>query len=209
VPRLARARPICVDSRVATRSESAAADSRSRGLTLALLAIVIAVGIIFAFSSSAFLPNNWYSLFKAVHVTFAVVWVGGGVLLVILALMAERTGDPEQLAGVARQAAFAGERIFAPAGLVVFLMGIAMMINTNFGWGKFWVVVGLIGYVATFVTGIAVLAPLARRINVSIEERGPTAPETIALIQRILLIARVDIAVLLIVVLDMVTKPFA
>ena len=37
-----------------------------------------------------------------------------------------------------------------------------MMINTNWGWGKFWVVVGLIGYVATFVTGIAVLSPLAK-----------------------------------------------
>ena len=40
---------------------------------------------------------------------------------------------------IAQQAAFAGEKIFAPAGLVVFLMGIAMMINTNWGWGTFWV----------------------------------------------------------------------
>lgn len=194
---------------MASQAETAANDPRSRGLTLALLGIVVAAAIIFAFSSSAFLPNNWFALFKAIHVTFAVVWVGGGVLLVILALMAERTGDPEQLLGITRQAAFAGERIFAPAGLVVFVMGIAMMINTNFGWGEFWVVVGLVGYVVTFVTGIAVLSPLAKRITVSIEERGATDPETIALIERILLIARVDIAVLVIVVLDMVTKPFA
>ncbi len=194
---------------MASQAETAANDPRSRGLTLALLAIVVAAAIIFAFSSSAFLPNNWFALFKAIHVTFAVVWIGGGVLLVILALMAERTGDPEQLLGITRQAAFAGERIFAPAGLVVFVMGIAMMINTNFGWGEFWVVVGLVGYVVTFVTGIAVLSPLAKRITVSIEERGATDPETIALIQRILVIARIDVAVLLIVVLDMVTKPFA
>jgi hypothetical protein len=38
---------------------------------------------------------------------------------------------------------------------------------------------------------------------------GPTAPETIAEIKKILLIARVDIAVLLLVVADMVTKPFS
>lgn len=195
---------------MAAPANSAPPPSRSGGaLTVALLLIVVVVGLVFAFSSSVFLPNNWFSLFKAIHVTLAVVWVGGGVLLVILALLAERTDDPNQLVTVAHQAAFAGERIFAPAGLIVFLMGIAMMINTNFGWGKFWVVLGLIGYAVTFITGIAVLAPLVKKLTVVSEERGPTDPEAIALTNRILLIARVDIAVLLIVVLDMVTKPFS
>jgi len=110
---------------------------------------------------------------------------------------------------VARQAAFAGEKIFAPAGLVVFVMGIAMMINTNWGWGTFWVVAGLIGYALTFVTGIAVLSPLAKKIEAAAEHNGPEHPETIALIDRILLIARVDVAVLLLVIVDMVTKPFS
>ncbi len=178
-------------------------------LTLGLLGVVVLVGIIFAFSSSVFLPNNWYSLFKAIHVTFAMLWVGGGLLLTILALRAERSGDPAEIAGIARQAAFVGERIFAPAGLVVFLMGIAMMINTNFGWGKFWVIVGLVGYATTFVTGVGVLNPLTKKINASVAERGATAPETMALITKTLLIVRIDVALLLIVVLDMVTKPFS
>jgi hypothetical protein len=38
---------------------------------------------------------------------------------------------------------------------------------------------------------------------------GPTAPETQAAIKSILLIARFDIGVLLLVVVDMVTKPFS
>jgi len=195
---------------VAAPANSAPAQSRPGGaLTVVLLLTVVVVGIVFAFSSSLFLPNNWYSLFKAVHVTVALIWVGGGVLLVILALRAERTNDPEGLATIARQAIFAGERIFAPAGLIVFLMGIAMMINTNYGWGKFWIVLGLIGYAVSFITGIAVLAPLARKVSAALTERGPSDPTTVALVDRILLIARIDIAVLLIVVLDMVTKPFS
>lgn len=180
----------------------------SPALTLGLLGVVVLVGIIFAFSSSLLLPNNWYSLFKAVHVTFALLWVGGGLLLTILALRAEQTGDPAEIAGIARQAAFVGERIFAPAGLIVFLMGIAMMVNTNFGWGKFWVIVGLVGYAATFITGIGVLNPLTKKINASVAEHGPTSPETIVLIRKTLLIVRLDVALLLVVVLDMVTKPF-
>jgi uncharacterized membrane protein len=195
---------------VAAPADSAPVASRPGGaLTVALLLIIVVVGIVFAFSGSIYLPNNWYSVFKAVHVTFALIWVGGGTLLVILAVRAERANTPDQLASIARQAMFAGERIFAPAGLIVFLMGIAMMINTNWGWGKFWIVLGLIGYAATFITGIAVLAPLSRRVASSLEERGPADPQSVALVERLLTIARIDIAVLLIVVLDMVTKPFS
>lgn len=162
---------------------------------------------IFAASSAWY--DGWYALFKTVHVTFAVVWIGGGLLLTLLGIMAELKDDPNEIAIIARQAAFAGERIFAPAGLVVFLMGIAMMINTDWGWGKFWVVAGLVGYAATFITGIAVLSPLAKRIGASVESNGPTHPETTALVKRIMLIARFDIALLLLVIADMVTKPFS
>ena len=192
-----------------TPVETAPAESRSRALTLILLGVVVVVAIVFSFSSSIFLPNNWYAFFKAIHVTFAVIWVGGGTLIMILALIAERTNDPDEIATIARQAAFAGERIFAPAGLIVFLMGIAMMINTNLGWGKFWVILGLVGYAATFITGLTFLGPMAKKIAASTAERGTSHPETIALIKRILLVARIDIALLLVVVLDMVTKPFA
>ena len=189
---------------------AAPAEERSSGaLTLLLLAIVVVVATIFAFSSSALVPNHWYAIFKFVHVVFAVVWIGGGVLLTILGLVAERQSDPMEIVLVARQAALVGERLFAPAGLVVFLMGVAMMLNTDWGWGKFWIVAGLIGYASTFITGIAVLAPLAKKIEASAEANGPTDPMTIALINRILLIARVDVAMLLLVIADMVTKPFS
>jgi uncharacterized membrane protein len=191
-------------------AEGSAATARgNQNLTYGILAGVAVAGIIFAFSSSTAIFNNWYALFKAIHVTFAVVWVGGGVAMLINAIRAQRTWDPAHVVLVARQAAFLGERIFAPAGLVVFLMGIAMMINTNLGWGHFWVIVGLLGYAATFSVGIGVLAPLVRKIEHSAVENGPEHPETLALIDRIMLISRFDVGILLIVVLDMVTKPFA
>jgi uncharacterized membrane protein len=188
---------------------SAAPARGSNNLTYAILAAVVVVGAIFAFSGSAVLPNDWYALFKAVHVLFAVIWVGGGVSIMIHAIRAQNARDPEGIVTVAKQAAFMGEKVFAPVGLVTFLMGIAMMINSSWGWGHFWVIVGLLGYAATFVVGITILSPMAKRIDVSAEQNGPTHPETLALIERIMLIARVDIAVLMVVVLDMVTKPFA
>ena len=192
-----------------TPATETVAPSRAGGnLTYALLAAVIVVSAIFAFSTNA-LPNHWYAVFKTVHVLLAVVWVGGGVLLTILAIVADRRNDPHEVATIARPAVFVGEKIFAPAGLVVFVMGIAMMLNTNWGWGTFWIDAGLVGYALTFVTGIAVLSPLAKKIKVSAEQNGPEHPETIALIDRILLIGRFDAAVLLLVIADMVTKPFS
>jgi uncharacterized membrane protein len=193
-----------------TPAEGSTASARgNQNLTYGILAGVAVVGIIFAFSGSAVLPNNWYSLFKGIHVLFSVVWVGGGVSIMINGIRAQRTSDPRSIVTVAQQAAFLGEKIFAPAGLVVFLMGIAMMINTSWGWGHFWVIIGLIGYASTFVVGVGVLSPMAKKIEHSAKENGPEHPETIALIERIMLIGRIDVAVLLIVVLDMVTKPFA
>jgi len=193
-----------------TPATGSAAPSRgTTNLTYGLLAAVAIVGVIFAFSGSAAVFNNWYSLFKAVHVLGAVIWVGGGVSIMIHAIRGQRAYKPEDIVTVAKQAAFMGEKVFAPVGLITFLMGIAMMINTSWGWGHFWIVAGLIGYASTFIVGVAILSPMAKKIDESAEKNGPTHPETMALIERIMLIARFDVAVLMLVVLDMVTKPFA
>jgi uncharacterized membrane protein len=182
--------------------------ARSSGPVTALaVAVVLVVAIVFI--TQAGWTNAWYSAFKAVHVLAAIVWIGGGALLVILGAMAVRKNDPLEMASVARQAALVGEKIFAPAGGVVVAMGVAMMINTNWGWGTFWVVAGLVGYAITFVVGIGVLAPLAKKIVATTEAKGAADPETTALVRRILLIARLDILMLFLVVVDMVVKPFA
>ena len=139
----------------------------------------------------------------------ATIWIGGGALLMILGIVAERRRDPVELATVARQAAMVGEKLFAPAGIVVVAMGVAMMVNTNWGWGKFWVIAGLVGYAITFVTGVGVLSPMTKKIAALTEEKGPNHPETAAAITRVLQIVRVDIAMLLLVVVDMVVKPFS
>ena len=175
------------------------------GVALAL----VAVGLTFALKTTD-APTHAFAIFKLIHVGVAVFWVGGGLLLTVLALRAERASNPEEMAHIARQAVFAGERLFAPAGLVVLAMGITMVVNSpEIGFNTTWVDIGLVGYALSFTTGIGVLAPRARQIVALLDEKGPTAPETQAAIQRILLIARVDVAVLLLVVADMLMKPFS
>lgn len=187
---------------------ASAPQDRSAGPVTAIAGgVVLVVGILFI--SQAGWATAWYSAFKAIHVLAAIVWIGGGALLTILGALAVRKNDPVEMVTVARQAAMVGEKIFAPAGIVVVAMGVAMMANADFGWGQFWIIAGLIGYAITFTTGVGVLAPLARKVVASTEANGVEHPETIALVKRILLIARLDIALLFLVVIDMVVKPFA
>jgi uncharacterized membrane protein len=188
-----------------TTSAAPPAAARTRSATtLSAAGIFLVVAIVFLVSTP-----GWYLVFKTVHILAAIVWLGGGAILLVLAVLAQARSDRPYVAQIARQAAFCGERIFAPAGLVVVVMGIAMMINGDLDWGQFWVIAGLIGYAITFVVGIAVLSPLAKKVNASVETNGLDHPETEALIDRILMIARFDIAMLLLVVVDMVAKPFS
>jgi uncharacterized membrane protein len=192
-----------------TSHVEAPADRRSSGLaTAAIAAAVAAVALVFAFNATD-AHSSWFAVFKTIHVSVAVFWVGGGILLTALAMRAELAGDADELATIARQAAFVGERLFAPAGLIVLAMGITMVVNLHLSWGTFWIDAGLVGYALTFTTGIAVLSPLAKKVAALLDEKGPAAPETQAAIQRILLLARIDVGVLLLVVVDMLLKPFS
>jgi uncharacterized membrane protein len=191
-----------------TSAAPAPASRRASWITPAILLAVVGVGLLFAFEATD-ASTTWFAVFKLIHVGVAVFWVGGGLLLTALALRAERADDPEEIAAIARQATFAGERLFAPAGGVVLAMGIAMVINRHIGFGTTWIDIGLTGFAISFVTGIAVLAPRAKRIVELCDTVGAAAPETQAAIREILLIARVDVGVLVLVVADMLMKPFS
>ena len=128
----------------------------------------------------------------------------------ILGIAAERKRDPVELATVARQAAMVGEKLFAPAGIVVVAMGVAMMVNTELGLGQ------VLGHRRARRLRDHVrdrrrraLAAGRRRSPRSIEEKGANDPETAAAITRVLQIVRIDVAMLLLVVVDMVVKPFS
>jgi uncharacterized membrane protein len=190
-----------------TTSSAPTAD-RAGWISPAILLAVVGVFLLFAFKATD-ASTTWFAVFKLIHVSVAVFWVGGGLLLTGLALRAERADDPEEIATIARQATFAGEKLFAPAGGVVLAMGIAMVINQHTGFGTTWVDIGLVGFALSFVTGIGVLAPRAKKIAELCDTVGAAAPQTQAAIKEILVIARADVAVLVIVVADMLMKPFS
>src|ERR1700745_1444814 len=126
-------------------SQLQVADRPRSWLTPAILLALVGIGLLFAFKATD-ASSAWFAVFKLIHVSVAVFWVGGGLLLTALALRAERSDDPEELATIARHATLVGEKLFAPAGGIVLAMGITMVINQHIGFGTTWVDIGLAGW---------------------------------------------------------------
>jgi len=153
---------------------------------------------------------TWYDWFKAAHVLASVVWVGGGTILAVLALRTRRAGDPLQMVHIAKQAEWVGTRIFTPLSLLLLAFGFGMMENGASPWsyGDFWVDFGLGVWGASFLIGAGFLGPESGRLAKVLASRGAEDPEVRRRIDRILLVVRLDEALLLLAVFDMTAKPF-
>jgi uncharacterized membrane protein len=152
--------------------------------------------------------TNWYQVFKSIHVLAAIIWLGGGAMITVLAWQAQRAKDNAQLLQIGKQAEWLSMRVFVPASLLVLAMGIVLMHKGDWGYGHFWALFGLIAWGVSFVVGAAFLGPEAGRLAKLIEAKGPEDPEVIARLNRIISVARADVVLVLLVAADMVAKPF-
>ena len=146
---------------------------------------------------------TWYEFLLFVHVTAAVIWLGGGFTFQMYGAVVRRGGDADELARFAGRAGVLGERMFVPASLVVVLAGVGLMFEGNWDWGRLWVVFALVTFAASFVTGLFVITPIAKRIPVV----GPATPAGQELIRRLFSVLRIDLAYMYAIVFAMTVKP--
>ena len=145
-----------------------------------------------------------YTIIKYIHILGAIAWIGGGVTLCALGLFAVARNDESEMLRALQSVGVLANRWFVPASLITLVCGIAMAFIANL-WGEGWVVLGLIGFAATFVTGHFGLRPLAMKISARAEagDMAGAAAEG----KRMLQIAKFDYTMLGMVVADMVLKP--
>lgn len=147
-----------------------------------------------------------FELFKTLHVLAAVIWVGGAIFGQAQAIRARNAG-PQQIGHFAQEMAWFGPHFFAPVSMVVLLAGIAMVIESGWEFTDAWIIIGLLGFAATFVTGMALLGPQSKRVGEGMAERGAEDPDVQKGIARLFQISRIDTIVLVLVVINMVVKP--
>ncbi len=145
---------------------------------------------------------DWYTIFKFLHVASAVIWIGGGLIMVLLGVKADRSKNDTELVGVVRQVAWAADRIYVPASVATLIFGVIAAWLGNL-WSSLWINLGFVGIVSTIALGVLVLTPRARKVQAA---QGVT-PEAVAVSREILTIAKFDMTVLFTVIADLVLKP--
>jgi uncharacterized membrane protein len=146
-----------------------------------------------------------YTALKVIHVLAVVLWLGGATMLTILALRARGRGS-EALVGIFREVALLAPRIFVPMSLVLVVTGFALLGSGGLPY-RLWVILGIVGWAITFLTGIAVLTPQVKRAESLLELHGPGSEVALGQVRRVLALARIDLVVLTLIVVDMVVKP--
>ncbi len=81
------------------------------------------------------------------------------------------------------------------------------MIDEPWSFDQLWIVLGLLGYAATFVTGAGILKPRSERIVEMMQRAGGMTPEAAVEIRRMLSLARIDYITLMLVITVMALKP--
>lgn len=145
-----------------------------------------------------------FEIYKFLHISFAIVWVGGGILSQFLTARARRAG-PTQVLGIARDMEFASSRVFAPAAMLTLVFGILMVVDFDgYTFSQTWIVIGLVAIGLSIVLGAGFLGPQAAKLVKELEagDAGATARLT-----RITRVSYLDLTILLIAVWAMVAKP--
>jgi uncharacterized membrane protein len=148
-----------------------------------------------------------YDAYKFVHITAAIIWLGAGVMLQVLAWRARQLRDNQALKRLFFDVDVLSKVLFVPASAIVGVFGVLMVVDGPWSFDQLWVTLGLIGYLATFATGKGVMEARAKKISAKIERDGDVTPASVADIRQLLAIARIDTVLLYLVVLDMVAKP--
>jgi uncharacterized membrane protein len=134
--------------------------------------------------------------------------VGGVVLSQVQGAWVNKKNDPHDSLSFMAFQAYLGKRYFMPLAITVVAAGVAMVLDAEaWGFGDTWILIGIALYVLSVVMGAGFLGPQSEKVTEALAAGGPPDTALQATIDRIVLVSRVDLVVLILVVADMVIKP--
>jgi uncharacterized membrane protein len=148
-----------------------------------------------------------YDGLKFIHVLAAIGWVGAALLSQVSGAWVQRKDDPQAFLNFAEFQAFIGPRYFAPLALTAVASGVGMVVNSGWNFSDEWIIIGLVLWAITFATGAGYFRVENERIRAGLTAGGPPDAALQARIQRLVLVTRIDLVVLVLIVADMVIKP--
>jgi uncharacterized membrane protein len=146
-----------------------------------------------------------YLFLKLVHVVGAIVWVGGASILTLLVVILDRRGDDRATLTGVSYVALLGNKVFAPTGLLVIVLGLILAWLGGYGFTA-WTVLSAVVVAFTFALGATVLGPTSERTTRIWQDTGDAAL-CIGMGRRVLRLVKLDLAGQFAIISLMVLKP--
>ena len=141
------------------------------------------------------------------HITGAVIWVGGGLMLIVIGGRARRSGDVVLIREFARTLSYVGPRVLAPAVVVVLVSGIWLVVQQSRDFSQLWILLALGAFAAAFVIGAVYLSQSAIAMERVATDAAADAQAARDALGRWMLGYSVVLAILLFALWDMIVKP--
>jgi uncharacterized membrane protein len=141
-----------------------------------------------------------------VHLLAAATWIGAALALQVIAARTARASDAVS-DHFALDAEAVGKMLFAPSSVLLLITGGALVERQHLAWSETWIVLGIVALVVAGAVGGAFLIPEGRRIAALAREPGHDPAEVRSRARRRFVVARIDLAVLVLAVADMVVRP--
>ena len=148
-----------------------------------------------------------YGLALFVHVTGVIVWLGSGVVFLLLTERAAKSDDPARIKTLVDVGNGFGDTFFGVVTLVVLASGVWLVLQGDWGFDHLFIIGGLAGLVSSAVIGGVVFGPAAERLEQNLTNATTIGPELRRDITKLRTIGRVDMGVMFIVVFLMTVKP--
>jgi uncharacterized membrane protein len=145
-------------------------------------------------------------LLLTIHVLAAVLWVGGSAILLALGYYL-RGRDISTRVEYTRWTEWLGPRYFAPLSVAVLVAGHLLVNEMGLEFDQTWLHLGQAGWLLSFIIGIAFYPREGKKRERLIEEHGMEHESVGSSINRVLTVATVDTLIIVLVVIDMTTKP--
>ena len=147
-------------------------------------------------------------LLLTVHVLAAVIWVGGSVMMLAIGYYLRDRDLPTRVE-FTRWTEWVAPRVIAPASVAVIIAGPLLVDEIGYEFNQLWLHIGFLGWFLSFIFGVAFYPREGRRRENLIEKHDIRHETVAASVNRVLTVATVDTLIVVLVVIDMTTKPGA
>jgi uncharacterized membrane protein len=142
------------------------------------------------------------------HILGATVWVGGGVMLLLVSARARTSTDPNAILAFAQTLRYVGLRALMPAVIVVLITGVWLVLDSAaWHFSQTWVILALALFGLAFLIGVVFLSRVGIQMERAIGAGAGGIADGAALVRRWMLGYGLVLAILLVALWDMVLKP--